>query len=101
MARTACAHLPSLANRRSTRALSPPLRPSPLRAVPPQAAAMLLISPKSRAIVRAHGAFVGFTPAVCLVCSLTACGGLLIGAPHTAPQTAPCRHTPPRAAAAC
>jgi len=44
----------------------------------PQAAAMLLISPKSRAIVRAHGAFVGFTPAVCLVCSLTACGGLLI-----------------------
>jgi len=44
----------------------------------PQAAAMILLNPKSRAMIQAHGAFAGFTPAVWLVTMLTACGGLLI-----------------------
>lgn len=44
----------------------------------PQAAAMLMVNPTSRAIVQAHGPLVGFTPAVWLVTLLTACGGLII-----------------------
>lgn len=46
----------------------------------PQAALMLLCNPTSRAFVRAHGAFGGFTPAVWLATSLTAAGGLLVAA---------------------
>lgn len=46
----------------------------------PQAAAMVMCNAKSRALIGAHGAFVGFTPAVWLVTTLTAGGGLLIAA---------------------
>mmetsp|Transcript_12843 Transcript_12843/g.30603 ORF Transcript_12843/g.30603 Transcript_12843/m.30603 type:complete len:432 (-) Transcript_12843:311-1606(-) len=46
----------------------------------PQAAGMVLCTPKSRALISSHGALVGFTPAVWAVTFLTAGGGLLIAA---------------------
>jgi len=46
----------------------------------PQAAALMLCSKASRDVIAAHGIFAGFTPAVWMVTTLTAGGGLLIAA---------------------
>lgn len=46
----------------------------------PQATAMVMCNPNARALIKTHGAFVGFTPSVWLVTTLTAGGGLLIAA---------------------